>query len=1138
MLERASTCLESGRRQLLRAPKPCLRRRRLLHSHFWPQPATDLALPDCWPASSSSLLVTPTTRHPPDRPKKKKTVPQPSRSSTGLLLDFLYPEKTLALLKQLSQCGSVALEPRRPQLHVARARHYSTATANMSLGDKSEHEAAVHEARAEFASMLEWSTPLEELRRILFERPSGKQELAWLLYNAVSPQDRAHGQFHFPKDLIEYLAQQGPPNPSRVLDLFNEIPPRWRRPSSFRIAIEAYIALRMVGPAIQVLERMDPKRDWDMLNVGLDVVLRRTVLDQQWDLSLRVFRTFLQNTEKLRGGPVYQRIRFGDSVPELWRQVKQLPGLLDYLDSFLDHVRQFKDELTASKVKRETLAHFTMTFIPNVMDRLLHSDNPDENFIWDRFKRLFDDMHATGILPTTTCYEHAIMEMLKLPRYQGYTNKRKIWLQLYRQYRQDYLERAKSPVPTQKPSQKLIGELIYYHSLNNGLKRIMDHVQDLRDWYPDEPLPAPTLLHLIFTFAEHGNHVRVEEFFQELRTHYPRDVNIRTLSALIFVHARRADVEQTLAQFLRIQDEFKLVPDVHCWNILMLAYVRADDLDGALECFNSCMDRGLKPDAYTFGPLLDFSAHRGDIEAFETLFSRAKQMGVDLNSNIRARSGYVECFLNAGDPEGATAIAADMLKSWQAGTLHQGQLTHTWNLLIQHHALNGDLAKGREYYRQMVENNIPLDTWTYGSLMRGLVEVKQTNAAYKILRVTMPQHNLRVHGLHYAIVMAGFMREGQHDLALAAQARMTERQVVQTPSTNKAALQVLGEDNLKTLEKRGAKHPNYRLLKVEAALQNMLVASTTRASADREPQTSRFIESQDINSLPQSYYGSLISLYTTRSAYAICKKLFRRAMEAAPNNDDRAIPTTLTTAIMEAHFKAGRHAEVARIWELARSSAIKLTKTFTQAVEGSSSDTDAASLFSPLVQQRYEDSRIANNRRHILVKPCRIYMRSLFAQPQADVIPVASGTIRDLLINGYTIDNFTWNEFVQQLASRSHLLEAFKACEEYLMPRFPGWRNLTPGYRRKNVEGYQWMEIRHYDIKRASVLPRYKTLVLLAKAFAQVKADERNGVGFDEKKGEWLSARLNEAAPLTMRAIESMPRTSDLLQEKYFHSGH
>jgi pentatricopeptide repeat-containing protein PET309 len=80
------------------------------------------------------------------------------------------------------------------------------------------------------------------------------------------------------------------------------------------------------------------------------------------------------------------------------------------------------------------------------------------------------------------------------------------------------------------------------------------------------------------------------------------------------------------------------------------------------------------------------------------------------------------------------------------------------------------------------------------------------------------------------------------------------------------------------------------------------------------------------------------------------------------------------------------------------------------------------------------------------------------------------------------------------------------------------------------------MELRHTDIHKSSVMPRYKTLVLLAKAYAQVRFDERNGFGFDAERGLWTREVLEQSAPLTVRAIESMPRTADTLQERYFHN--
>jgi pentatricopeptide repeat-containing protein PET309 len=420
--------------------------------------------------------------------------------------------------------------------------------------------------------------------------------------------------------------------------------------------------------------------------------------------------------------------------------------------------------------------------------------------------------------------------------------------------------------------------------------------------------------------------------------------------------------------------------------------------------------------------------------------------------------------------------------------------------------------------------------------MRALIEAKQTNAAYKLLRITMPQNGFQVHALHYAIIMSGFLKEGQVPQAMEVYERMMKRQVPQTESSRVAALQTLGTNDLQALKKRGAKDPNYRLLKVEEALEEMLISSTAAEIAHRQPRHQTSMDAHNFGAVPQSYYGLMISLYSARRAYKICQKLFKKAEELAPDSENYIIPLTLITAMMEMYQKTGEHEELANFWTLARGSASKLTKTFQQLVSPPPADTESISLVDPTVQQRFQESRISNNRRHILAKPARLYIRSLLKQATPSALDLAQTTIRDLLVHGFTVDNFTWNEFIQQLTLSNRLADAFATCEEYLMPRFPGWRNLTPNYTRHDRSGYQWMELRHTDIHKSSVMPRYKTLVLLAKAYAQVRFDERNGFGFDAERGLWTREVLEQSAPLTVRAIESMPRTADTLQERYFHN--
>jgi pentatricopeptide repeat-containing protein PET309 len=1052
------------------------------------------------------------------------------KTSDGVLLDFLYPEKTLALLKNLSTNSHTTAHPRRRPLQAT--RHFATLKQQTLSDGGSMDMDVVEQAKREAARLVERSDAVKELKAILGSPGPEKQEVAWQLYSSI-PEDQLAAQDELRCSLLEFLVRDGEPaEPGRVLQIFSELSPAVRRLSSYRAAVVAYIALRMVGPAIKLLEDIDPSNDFDMLRLGTDAILRRTVSDEQWDLTFRVFRMFRRQTPRLHGKPLYMAIRHGNTLPELWRGVAQLPELLEHFQSFLRYVQEFRHELTASPELKRDLDCFVMSFVPHVMDRVLNTRKPDEYFIWDFFVKLFDDLHSLN-LPTSACYEYAIKRMLELPRYQKYTNQRKIWLELYRRYRSRYVDTPNAPLDW-KPSQNLIRNLIHQHSLMEGWQRVHEHINDLRTFYPGRPLRPGLLKHLIQAYASAGDADKVHESIDELQRNYKDEINIEILSALPYVYARRADVDGTIKQFNRIHAEYHMIPDIACWNILLLAYLRADDLDGALECFNNCINYGLVPDVMTFGPLLDFCAQRGDIEAFETLFSRAKQMGVQLDADVRARSGYVHAFLNAGDPEGADAIAGGMLNSWNAGTLYGHPLTHTWNLLIQHYALNKDLAGSRRRYKQMVDNNIPLDSWTYGSLMRALIEVKQTNAAYKLLRVTMPEQGIRVHALHYAIVITGFLREGQVEQAIGAYDRMMQRKVPQTESSHAASIRALGAANLQKLEKRGAKHPNYRLLVVEEALEKMLASSMSQEIAHRQPTQERLINSRNYGAVPQSYLGLMIGLYNARSAYKICQKLFEKAQASAPDYEGYTQPLTLTTAMMETHLKAGNHEEVAKFWELARSSATKLTKTFSQAAEQPVAAPEADSLLDPLVQQRFQESQISKNRRHILVNPTRLFIRSLMAQSDSNAMQEAQRTIINLLVNGFTVDTFTWNEFVQQLALRNQLADAFAICEEYLMPRFPGWRDLYPGYQRKNIEGYQWMEVRPYDVKRNSVLPRYKTLVLLGKAYGQTKRDEANGIGYDADAQMWMREILERDAPMTIRAIETMPRTYDRLQEIHF----
>jgi pentatricopeptide repeat-containing protein PET309 len=1094
----------------------------MLHSSFWHHGASDLALPSWWAASASLDHATGDVDH---LGRGRAT----TRSHEGPLLEFLYPEETLALIRRLSKYGADAVEVRRRGLLGVGARRYSTSQWQPSREEPVDDLEAI-QAKEEREELLLQSTPDEALRKLLWSSKRGKQELAWQLYSASTD---ATPPATFLCDLLDYLGDSDfVRTANRILQLFDRIPPENRRSSSYRIAVNAYVALKVIGPAIQLLEEASER--FDPTRTGIDAVLKKTIQDDQWDLSIRVFKAFLRWADR-ENVKVNKWKGYGETHWDNWGpifgQAQHVLEPVEHLRNFLSHVRQFHHELNSTDENKRALNLFVQGYVPGVMWEVVNTPEPDEDYIYNFFTGLFKDLHALN-LPVWALYEYIIPTFLDMPRYQRYTNEDKIFLDLYTTWRQQHLDGYCRP-----PSRVLINKLIIQHGKHLSYDRVDAMVKDLRSFHAPEPFRVGVLYSLIRFYAGAGLIDRVHEFFEILRTQFPSAVDLRILTSLPYAYARRIDVPGAIEQFKRITNEFKMVPDMSCWNVLLLAFTRADDLDGALECFNNCLESGGTPDIWTFGPMLDLCAARGDVEAFEALFSRAKQLNVPVETDRRARSGYVQAFLNAGDIDGAEQIALGLLQSWKAGTLGNVEITHVWNMLITHHALAGQLADSRRLYQEMKTNSIPLDSWTYGALMRSLVETRQTNAAFKILRVTMPKENVRVYAYHYALCISGFLRENRPDRAKAVYNKMKNVRINQTPSLRQMGLLYTGTRELLKLRAEKIRDPKARLVRVEEELRQNLMSDYGHEIANDEPTLKRYIDSPELSNVPQSYFSVLILLYTTRGALDIAKELFEKASKASIDEQNYSAPIALLTAIMETHYKAGEYDDVERCWELAHREANRLVKTFNQVMHPESPTPEFDSLTDPTVLARFNASRIAINRRQVLFRATRVYIRSLLKQDEPETVQRAQRTVNSLLSNGFIIDNLTWNELIQHLAISNRVADAFSACEMYLMPQFPGWSTLSPVYMRKFRPGYSFMELRHHEVKRGSVLPRYKTLVVLAAAYARVRRDEANGIGFNPGMGGWVREMLEQIAPDTVRAIETMPRTGDELQKEYLFSG-
>ncbi|KAH7128800.1 hypothetical protein B0J11DRAFT_525837 [Dendryphion nanum] len=1140
MLERASTCLDTGGRRLFRNHKRCLRSRRMLHSTFWYHGATVLNLPSWWPTSP----IIDRTGGDTEGVAEASPHGMASTSQPGLLLDFLYPVKTMAMIQRIAKYRFDLGELQRKR-HLGRnsTRQFSTtqwrATPEEPTRLDKDTVKIDLQLKMEIKQRLVGSTAVDALQDLLASEERDKFELAWRLYRAVQ-QDH-----HTPELDVNLLIYFGSPSTRveamRVLQVFDALAPWDRMDSSYRAAISAHLFLDQIDQAVKLHDGLNQYHS--KADVGTGLILGRTVGANNWEQSLHVFQTFLQNTQKDHLDYIGLFVRNADSegkatIETLWGEVSHLPYVRGNLESFLLYLRE-NEGLLSNKDDREGVCMFLEGLAREAMEQVLRADPPNEDTIWDFFLTFFQNITRSG-LRTTSLYEYAIRRCIDMPRYQKYTNQRKPWLQLYEWFRNStWMLPTSTTKPKIKvfPSRKLLRQLMYHVGRHQSSETSRERVSvetlvaDSHHFYPSDTFPLSTLKFLIHFYAKRGEADRVHEIFNEIQKKFRDNIDLHILSTLPYVYARRVDIRSAEEQFKRINTEFGFTPNTPCWNALLLAYVRADNLDGSLACFNRILQAGATPTLYTITPLLDLCAERGDVEAFETIFSKAEQLKIDVRTSVWARAGYVQACLLSNDPQGAESIAQTMFRNNQSGTL-PGDLTHVWNLLVNYYALKGDIFNTRRLYQQMQQNKIPLDSWTYGSLVRALVEVRQTNAGYKIIRVTMPENNVRVHAFHYALVMTGFLREKQYPEAMRAYQRMCARNVSQTHASRMTSLRVMGIEELRMLEKEKPDQPKERLIEVERTLREILLEDFEAGVARSEPRLERSIDSREYQ-LPAGYFGLLIMLYTARGAFDICKEMFEASKIAPASDQDFTAPIELLNAIMHAHNEAKEYDEVAKCFELARTQADSLVKTLQNAISSRPAPMEFDSLVDPTILEKFQESKIAPNRRHILANSTRIYIRSLIRRNEERPLQEAQRTIRSLLINGYVIDNLTWNEMIQSLAQHARVMDAFSACEMYLMPNFPGWRYDSPSYIRKNIRGHPWMEVRHTDVNRLVIMPRYKTLVALAAAFTQIKRDEANGMGYNPDMGGWTREALEKLAPNTVRAIETMPRIGDILQQQY-----
>ncbi|KAK0932712.1 hypothetical protein LTR29_015716 [Friedmanniomyces endolithicus] len=688
--------------------------------------------------------------------------------------------------------------------------------------------------------------------------------------------------------------------------------------------------------------------------------------------------------------------------------------------------------------------------------------------------------------------------------------------------------------------------------------------------------------HLLTWDASRGrqNHFGTKlEYYKE---HYPDYEDQKSvLVSTVYLHARRCDLEKAQAAFdeaVRLTAQHDELPPLPCWNALIHAHSRVNDIEGGVRRLQSLIDKGFEPTVFSFHPVTEMLAKRGDVKSVKKMLAQYDDFATEQRHTALTGS-LLTAHVNSEGIEEAELVLKDIIQEVKSGKV-RGALTGGFNILLTGHALRRDLDATMRTYRWMFTEGIRMDANTYAALIQAFTVHRQTNSAYKILRVVMRDKRLEPTAFHYALVMTGYVNQGNYNTALEVHQAMRQRNIEPTVSSNEICLKA------KALHEQEEKPVSDVLGEEAIALETTMrrmkellrFSSDGKELAAKQPRLGRGLGrglGPPATASPSSYVRFLIYAHGRRRCLTAVKELFSiyqdKVGELGPA--DAQAPLALLTTLMTANLRAQQYDEVERCWYLAKEQADELARavpvpqlrpaiareepqpdllqiqasgpTDADEIGFQISDVTAADqLSSPTAASRvlvHDGKRQLlgpepiTALQHILSRPLRCYLYSLSTQGRtADLLSTAT----KVLSQGYTLDNRTWNAFIELLcqASPPLVLLAFTLTERFLIPHFRGWKSTHAPKFSAYVERTQYTRAPH--LRPGQLMPQYNTLVVLASALLQLRRAEATGRlggatagGMEKYVG---TARLVlEQAPKTVLAVRTMPTVDDAQQNKF-----
>ena len=1015
-------------------------------------------------------------------------------TSSPPFLEFLYPPRTLSFARCYHRNpGTIPSFRRRRKLSV---RGYTSSTGpdqTQSLEEPSnpEPDQTVGEESAHTLNE-DKLVAVRTLKEVLEGRNPADCEEAWGLFlREGRPKD-------YTQSLLLFLSSSDrPADIERSVSLFDSIDLHSRNRKDYWCAVKT--AFRNDLPAEDVMELCKDaiSRKKGELSWGLAIAI--FVNRQDWDQALKLWKNRPYSTNK------------DTVIPLRSAELSALDALLDRLADLVDAIKT--DKLSLSTPGISGLAKFMTYHV--VSSRRIMNQTPLETIL-EMFYELVSlklcapdhYLSSLGTLLSTDARQATIRSIL-----------------IYRNFR----FRFPNEIPPRWILRRMLSRLSGYRITEN-IEYLLDEFRAFKE-IPD----IESYQFALTTFARQGDVWKTEELFKRLVEDHGTPDSQKSISPLVYAHARRGDVVGAKRRLDELMFEFSMKPNVVCWNIILAAHSRSSDLYGAMSTFQKMQDSGIEPDTHSYGTMMGMYAKRGDANAVKKLFYTAQVARVEMKATMI--DTVVEVLCNNSKYEEAERVACEALDITPAIPL-----TRSWNILLWNHAFMSDVDSVSRLQKQMQDYDIAFDGMTYAALMLSLVLIRDTDAARKILKRLHRSGRIHITEFHYNILLHGYFREKNRDMVHILYDEMIERFGDPGPGSNLAKLRTLIQRDVWRYNERKDKEygPPIDLTHSERFLESVMEDFNITNYGGDGPQLGTRRRTL-LEAFPSAYYEFVIAAYGARGAFQRANELFDEFIQQGKQlSNPQSPPLQMLFVIMANNRRAEKHDWVDKCWDQALQRVLDLSKPI-----------DLDSILHPYKtateEPPQEDKSDKPPQEDEPIQVLPLHRFSLGQCLSTYIESLASrglwSTIRDVVKEvegyGFVLTTQNWGLYVRVLCQSPQppqQLLAFTIFEDKFVDNFPGWKYLKLGFLKRPEGAPAGLDLLDRDLPRGKhpdmiakqarrawrtikpdyMQPTYTTMMHLAAALIDFRM--RSIVDGGKEMDNLL-----DQAPKTVKALITLP---------------